>query len=177
MRLRLCAARAAWHAPRQRRGMPSAIGRNVPLSNAAARKKYREDADYRRRKLAYSLAYRAAHKDEINRKRREQNATPKGRAAVRDACLKRRYGVSLDDYKAMYKRQRGRCRICRVKKRKLYVDHKGPIVRGLLCNPCNLGLGIFRDDPKRMRAAITYVKASARTPRRRRKRKKARRKR
>ena len=89
--------------------------------------------------------------------------------------LKNIYGISFDDYKTLRKRQRGRCRICRKKKRKLCVDHKRKIVRGLLCHPCNLGLGLLRDDTKRMRRAIAYVKASS--PPRRRKRKKARRRR
>jgi hypothetical protein len=80
----------------------------------------------------------------------------------------------------MYKRQGGRCRICGVKKRTLFIDHKetdhkGKIVRGLLCHPCNVGLGFFRDDTKRMRRAIDYVKASLPKRRRRRKRKKVRR--
>jgi hypothetical protein len=173
----LRALRAASACARPRCRALSAIDRNVPSSNATLRKKYRKDANYRRKRLASSRAYRAAHKEEINRKRRIKNANPKVRAAVRDARLRRTYGISLDEYKAMFKRQRGRCRICGAKKRKLYIDHKKKIVRGLLCHPCNVGLGFFRDDPKRMRGAIIYLKARAPTPPGRRKRKKARRKR
>lgn len=42
----------------------------------------------------------------------------------------------------------------------LVVDHchtRGHI-RGYLCPPCNLGLGHFKDDPERLRAAIQYLR-------------------
>ena len=139
--------------------------------NKCFKKKYAEDPKYRRRKIAYSRKYRAAHKKKLAKRQRDKwkARRPACRARMwRKWHLKSKYGISLDDYKALLKRQRGRCAICRKRKARLCVDHKGRKVRGLLCSPCNCGLGFFRDDPKRMRKAIAYLKASLPPPRRRR---------
>lgn len=53
------------------------------------------------------------------------------------------------------------CGICgeRVLDRHLHVDHdhKNQRVRGILCRSCNFGLGLFRDSPERLQAAISYL--------------------
>lgn len=50
----------------------------------------------------------------------------------------------------------------RISVEKLVVDHcheKG-IVRGLLCNGCNVGLGAFRDSPHILKRAAEFIKAT-----------------
>ncbi len=58
--------------------------------------------------------------------------------------------------------QKGRCKICKVKFSKLvipYLDHchKTKKIRGVVCRPCNSGLGFFRDNKKYLQAAIDYL--------------------
>ncbi len=59
--------------------------------------------------------------------------------------LKRRFGISLADYWAMHRRQRGLCGICGKPPTRRWLDvdhcHTTKEVRGLLCNPCNRSLG------------------------------------
>lgn len=61
------------------------------------------------------------------------------------------YGLTLEQYEALYEAQGGVCWICRRatgRTRRLAVDHdhKTGYVRGLLCKPCNSVLAHIRDD-------------------------------
>ncbi len=73
--------------------------------------------------------------------------------------LKYTYGITLDDYDAMYQQQDGACKICSKKFSRLHVDHdhKNGNVRGLLCHHCNVGLGHFFDDISTLTNAIQYI--------------------
>jgi hypothetical protein len=41
--------------------------------------------------------------------------------------------------------------------------HKTGKLRGLLCSGCNLGVGIFKDDPALLYAAISYLEKQCKT--------------
>ncbi len=64
----------------------------------------------------------------------------------RNRQLKCRYGITLEDYNEMYKKQKGLCKICNKSKR-LVVEHchKSGKVRGLACDRCNQFLGYLED--------------------------------
>lgn len=85
---------------------------------------------------------------------------------VRWQVIKRKYGISENEYLEMLKKQNGGCAICGAKDAKhwetnnLLIDHchtKGN-VRGLLCNRCNTTLGLVSDDITILKRMITYLK-------------------
>ncbi|MFC9285667.1 endonuclease domain-containing protein [Streptomyces sp. NPDC057052] len=61
----------------------------------------------------------------------------------------------------------GNCSICgsfetvtragRVRRPSIDHCHRTGVVRGVLCSGCNVGLGLFGDDPARLRAAAEYL--------------------
>lgn len=78
---------------------------------------------------------------------------------IRNTDLRIRYGITLEDYNAMYERQGGRCAICGAAEGKLVVDHnhKTGKVRELLCHLCNAMIGCAREDLAIIAAAAAYL--------------------
>jgi hypothetical protein len=72
--------------------------------------------------------------------------------------LKQRFGIGAAEVDEMIKAQGGLCPICQVRAA-VHVDHdhKTGKVRAILCEPCNGGLGQFRDNPETIRRAIEYL--------------------
>jgi hypothetical protein len=71
------------------------------------------------------------------------------------------YGLTVDGYNKLLKKQKGKCFICQQKpsNKKLCVDHDHETgeVRGLLCDKCNRGLGLFDDSVERLQRAVEYL--------------------
>lgn len=71
----------------------------------------------------------------------------------------RKYGLSTEDLALMLAEREGRCDICGGVMSAPHVDHchTSGEIRGLLCSNCNTGLGLFKDSPERLQAAIAYL--------------------
>ena len=76
----------------------------------------------------------------------------------------KRYGITLDEYKALLAKQKGKCAICGNGQSSVFVSldvdhcHRTGKVRGLLCANCNSGLGRFQDKVTLLKAAINYIR-------------------
>ena len=82
----------------------------------------------------------------------------------RKNSLRRLYGITLEEYDKMLSDQEYRCAICDKHqdefKKKLHVDHCHTTgkIRGLLCQKCNQGLGLFGDNKNLLIKASEYLK-------------------
>lgn len=82
--------------------------------------------------------------------------------------LKYAFGMSLVEFQTRAHMQANKCAICGElpvgKKKRLSVDHchSSGVIRGLLCNSCNLGLGLFKDNIQCLRQAVNYLEEHAR---------------
>lgn len=77
----------------------------------------------------------------------------------------REHGITLELYERLDREQDGCCVICGGKPSgaRLCFDHchADGAFRGLLCERCNTGLGLFLDNPDALRAAAEYVERHA----------------
>ena len=87
--------------------------------------------------------------------------------SIRAKNLKKRYGISVEQYEQMLINQNYRCKICSCtdpghKKKHFSVDHchETKKVRGLLCTSCNLALGYLKDDVTLLKSCIDYFQSS-----------------
>jgi len=126
-------------------------------------KEYRQS--HQKQIKAYQKKYRLQHRKYFYDWKKEHPDE------VYNSYLKK-YGITLKEYKKLLKRQNNVCAICkqpetqlakgRKKIRQLSVDHNHNTtsVRGLLCDKCNRGLGVFRDNPKFLINAAKYLISS-----------------
>lgn len=80
----------------------------------------------------------------------------------RDYDWQYKYGITPEQYYELYKAQNGKCKICSKKLedgKYLDVDHDKETgnIRGLLCNNCNKGLGMFKENVEALKNAAKYL--------------------
>lgn len=124
--------------------------------------KYRED--WRRinkeKKKEYDKIYRLANKERIKEAKKAQHDPLR----IRERQLKRKYNISLDDYKKMLLEQDNKCWTCSKKAedetgKGLVVDHNHSTgqVRGLLCSKCNTAIGLLQENPVILQKVSKYL--------------------
>lgn len=83
--------------------------------------------------------------------------------------LKRKYNLTLEEFKELLEKQNGKCKICdknlsyinltKNQKDSACVDHshKTNEVRGILCSACNLAIGLLQDKKEIIMKAYKYL--------------------
>jgi hypothetical protein len=111
--------------------------------------------------------YRKNNPEKLAKRQRVYRKThKKNKDSIRASSFRHKLktlGITAVDYDKMYNEQNGRCAICGKHQlelnKSLHLDHchLTGIVRGILCSNCNTGLGLFKDDIKILRCAISYL--------------------
>ena len=84
---------------------------------------------------------------------------------VRNTNYKRKFGITIDDFDEILKKQGGACALCgkhewNGKRISVDHDHNSGKVRGLLCNRCNTALGALGDTVESIEKVLQYLKGN-----------------
>lgn len=83
--------------------------------------------------------------------------------------MKSDFGITIEQYNERWKKQKGLCAACKETLpekdfggRRCPIDHnhKTGKIRGIVHTKCNRGIGLFNDDPDRMRRVAQYLEDS-----------------
>lgn len=99
-----------------------------------------------------------ATRNEYQRQRYHENKDKVG--GWTDSMLRRKYGITLEQYNELLARQGGVCAICGGEDQKRLAvdhDHKTGKVRGLLCARCNPAIGFLLDKVETAHKLILYL--------------------
>lgn len=123
----------------------------------------------------YNKRWRDKHPDVVKARNKKLNAdrSPEKHRAnqrayrarnprlMKSIDLKKKYGITLDEYEGRLAAQQGCCAVCKSPpgKKALAVDHchDTGIIRGILCHGCNTALGLLREDEKIVAALGRYL--------------------
>lgn len=117
-----------------------------------------------------SREWRRLNKDRINTECRQQYRK-QSKAKRLDRTLRKSYKITYLDYKNMLKAQNNACAICSLRNgtngphKRLFVDHdhETGVVRGLVCNRCNVMLG-YLGDVQLLEKAQAYLEKAKNKP-------------
>lgn len=137
------------------------VKRNESLEQRVVRNRINAKKARLRRLLDPSAA-RAANREWRKTRTPEQRARYLKAQYLR--ALMRVYGLTEEEVAEMIIQQDNRCAVCyclfgvgRTFAPRIDHCHNTGVVRGLLCNGCNLGLGGLKDSPILLRAAAEYI--------------------
>ena len=116
----------------------------------------------KQREIDRVQAWRDANPEKYAKYQQTYRSRPERKLADRAGHLKRKFGLTLEQYDELLASQGGGCAICGDAPEvnvSLHIDHDHDTgaVRGLLCLRCNNALGQLKEDPDLIRAAAAYL--------------------
>lgn len=95
-------------------------------------------------------------------KRYRQNNLEKTKQMSREGHIRRKFGLTVEEYESMLNSQNKVCAICKQDcntGNRLAVDHnhKTGKIRGLLCKNCNTSIGLLKENINVLENAIIYL--------------------
>ena len=143
--------------PRERR--IDRYNANRELMQKRSRDSYHRNKEARAEK---GRIWREANKVRLRAAAAAKRATPEYKENHRAWQYRTLYGITIEQYDEMLAAQEGACAICRgtesgAPRWQVDHDHQTGTVRGLLCNSCNLALGLLKDSPEIVGAALNYL--------------------
>jgi hypothetical protein len=124
----------------------------------------RREQNNRDRSIEHKRRWKAANLDRVRETERARYLENRDRIIAENRLKKT--GFTEQAFADALLRQDGRCAICwtdltALHSRQVHADHchKTNSPRGILCGACNSGIGFFRDDPEKLRAAIAYLES------------------
>lgn len=123
---------------------------------------YRANKD---KAIARSREWAITNRDRVRayQKQWKKDNPEKQRALNRRSWLKRFYGLTVEEWEAMFEAQGRACKCCGSPDPKAsngwHVDHchDSKRVRGILCQQCNIMLGCAADDPSILKKGAEYL--------------------
>lgn len=124
---------------------------------------------YKASKSKDGLSYRCKGCDLLARSKWQENNRERSKESQRRRNLKHRYGIDYSEYEDLLKKQKHKCAICNIGENdssyskytrpSFCVDHCHATkkVRGLLCNNCNRGIGLLKENVNTLQEAIRYL--------------------
>lgn len=112
------------------------------------KREYARTEEQREKRRLYMQKWREANREKHNSYARAwaRENPQRHKDNQRRAHLKKKYGITEDQFNELVLSQEGRCAICgKVPKGRLHIDHCHDTgrIRGLLCTGCNTRLGWF----------------------------------
>jgi len=118
------------------------------------------------RLIAKNKRYYNAHKMQVSAKHKiyRESHKEKIKSLLRINWLRRNYGIDPKDFDNLLLIQNNKCLICGQpldlqNPKNVCVDHNHLTgkIRGILCNKCNLAIGLLRDNPEYTKRATEYL--------------------